>query len=700
MKDFNRSHYCGRIRDNNIDEKATAMGWIHTIRDMGGVIFIDLRDRTGVLQVVFDSMDFTEEEFSIIESLRNEYVIAVEGHIRKRDEETYNPKIPTGTVELKGEDFKILSKSNTLPFPVDDNIDVREDLRLKYRYLDLRRPKMYENFRLRHKTVQSIRNFLDKKEFLDVETPILTKSTPEGARDYLVPSRLNPGEFYALPQSPQIFKQILMVSGFDRYYQVARCFRDEDLRADRQPEFTQVDIEMSFMSKEEILNLLEELFKNLFKEVMDIEFKDPFPRITYQEAMDKYGTDKPDIRFGLEIVDVTEEVRNSNFKVFTDTLKNDGLVRAINIKGGNSFTRTEIEDLTEKAISYGAKGMAWIAIDEDSNLRTILDKYFSEEDMKTLLDKMDAKAGDLVIFCADQLDVIYKTLGNLRLYIGDKLNLRDKDDYKFLMVVDFPQFEYSEDDDRYVAMHHPFTMPLEEDLEIMETDPLKVRAQSYDVVLNGVELGSGSLRIFRPDIQERMFRLLGISDEQIKERFGFIIEAFKYGTPPHGGFAFGLDRLVMLMAKEDSIREVIAFPKNREAECLLSNAPSPVDELQLKELGIGVFTEDGTVKGASLSEEPEKVKAIDIENIAEMSMLNLDDINRGRFLRYIEDFIDETEELRSLDLDNYKPTVNIHPINNSLRKDEVKSEFTREELLSSTETYEDGYILVPRIIEE
>ncbi len=700
MKDFSRSHYCGRVTEADIDIKATAMGWVQTSRDMGGIIFIDLRDKTGVLQVVFDSKDFTEEEFNEIEGLRGEYVIAVRGNIRERDEETYNPRIPTGTVELKAEEFEVLSKSKPLPFPVDDNVEVREDLRIKHRYLDLRRPKMYKNFLLRNRTLQSIRSYLEENEFMEVETPILTKSTPEGARDYLVPSRTHQGEFYALPQSPQIFKQLLMVSGFDRYYQVARCFRDEDLRADRQPEFTQVDIETSFLNKEDILNILENLFKKIFKDVLDIDFKEPFPRMTYQEAMDSYASDKPDIRFGMKIVDVTKEVKNSSFKVFTDTLKSGGVVRSINIKGGNAFTRTEIEELTEMAISYGPKGMAWIGIDENRNLRTILTKYFSEEDMEALLTKMEVEPGDFLIFCADELEVVYKTLGPLRLDIGDKLGLRRKDDFKFLMVVDFPQFEYSEDEDRYVAMHHPFTMPVAEDIDKMEKDPLSVRAESYDVVLNGIELGSGSLRIYRSDIQERMFKLLGISDEEIQKRFGFIIEAFQYGTPPHGGFAFGLDRLVMLMAEEDSIREVIAFPKNREAECLLSNAPSTVDDKQLEDLGIGIVTEDGTIKGKTPSEKIEVEEVVDIDSYAEMSMLNLDGISRIFFRKYIDDFIEVTGDLRSLDLSEYEPTVNVHPIINSVRKDEVKSEFTREELLASTDTTEDGYILVPRIIEE
>ncbi|MDI9470563.1 MAG: aspartate--tRNA ligase [Bacillota bacterium] len=700
MRDFSRSHYCGRVREADIDHKATVMGWVQTSRDMGGVIFIDLRDRTGVLQVVFDYQNFTEEQFRAVERLRSEYVIAVRGTVRERDEETYNPKIPTGTVELKAEEFRVFSEARTLPFPIDDNVNVREDLRIKYRYLDLRRPKMYQNFLLRNKAVKSIRNYLEDHEFMEVETPVLTKSTPEGARDYLVPSRIHPGEFYALPQSPQVFKQLLMVGGFDRYYQIARCFRDEDLRADRQPEFTQVDMETSFLSKEEILDLLEDLFKTIFKDALGVEFTKPFPRITYQEAMDSYGTDKPDLRFGMKIVDVTEEVRNSDFKVFVDALKSGGAVRSINIKGGNALSRTEIDELTEKAISYGARGMAWIGIDENRKLRTILTKYFSDADMEALLRKMEVEPGDFLIFCADRLEVICRTLGALRLDIGDLLGLRKKNDFKFLMVVDFPQFEYSAEEKRYVAMHHPFTMPLAEDLEKMESDPLSVKAESYDVVLNGIELGSGSLRIYRPDIQERMFKLLGISDEEIDRRFGHIIQAFQYGTPPHGGFAFGLDRLIMLMAQEDSIREVIAFPKNKEAECLLTNAPSPVDDRQLEDLGIAVTLADGSVKGAPVVRKAEPEETVDIESYAEMSMLYLDDRSRAAFEKHLEQRIDMTADLRALKLERYQPTIQVRPVANATRRDEVKVEFTAEELFAGTERTEEGYILVPGIIEE
>ncbi len=695
---FKRTHYCGRISEADIDKEAVLSGWVHTVRDMGGVIFIDLRDKTGVSQVVFNESEFNKEIYSDIERLRNEFVIAVKGVVEERDEETYNPRIPTGTVELRACDIEILSKSAPIPFPVEDNIDVREDLRMKYRYIDLRRPKMYENLLLRNRVLKSVREYLEENEFVEVETPILTKSTPEGARDYLVPSRVHQGEFYALPQSPQVFKQILMVSGFDRYYQVARCFRDEDLRADRQPEFTQVDIETSFLSEPEILVIIEKLFKKIFRDVLDIDIKEDFEVLTYQDAMDRYGSDKPDTRFGLEIVDVTEEVKNSSFKVFTDALKNNGTVRSINIKGGNSFTRTEIEELTEEAINWGAKGMAWIAIDNDGNLRTILDKYFSKEDMDALLDKMGVEPGDMLIFSADSVDMTYRVLGGLRLYIADKLGLRKKDEFKFNIIIDFPQFEWSDEHGKYDAMHHPFTMPKIEDLEYLDTDLSKVRAQAYDFVLNGVELGSGSIRIYDRDLQEKMFQVIGLSDEEINSRFSHILEAFKYGTPPHGGFAFGLDRLVMLMAKEDSIREVIAFPKNREAECLLTEAPSKVADIQLEELGLITVDEEGNYI-TGMHESIEKKAEISLENLADMSMLNIDESSKVIFKNYIDMMKETTEELRRLDLSNYEETVNIFPIENSFRKDEVKKEFTREELLEGVPSYE-GYVLVPTIIEE
>lgn len=697
MTEFKRSHYCGEFRQKHIDQEVTAMGWVHTVRDMGGIIFIDLRDKEGLVQVVFDQADFSKSEYDSIESLRSEYVLGVRGRLRHRDEETYNPKIPTGEVEIKADDFVIFSKSKQLPFPIEEGSDVREELRLKYRYLDLRREDMYKRFQFRNKTTSTIRNFLEDRGFLDVETPILTKSTPEGARDYLVPSRLSQGEFYALPQSPQIFKQLLMVSGFDRYYQIAKCFRDEDLRADRQPEFTQVDIETSFMDKEEILNLLEDLFKDLFLNVMDIDIKEDFPRISYQEAMLKYGSDKPDIRFGLEIVDVSHIVGKSDFKVFADTIKSGGVIRSINVKGGNSFTRAEIEELTQKAIDLGAKGMAWITIDDDGSLRTILDKYISKADMDELFATMGVENGDLLIFCADRQEVVEDVLGSLRLYIGDKLDLRPKDMYRFLIVEDFPLLEYNEDQERYVAMHHPFTRYVEEDKDLLETDPLAVRAQSYDVVLNGIELGSGSLRIYDSQMQEQMFDLLGFTKEELEERFGFLLEAFSYGTPPHGGFAFGLDRLVMLMTGDDSIREVIAFPKNREAQCLLTDAPSQVADDQLQDLSLAVVGEDGKISGLDPT-GPSSVK-LNTDQLEDVSEIKIED--KDKIKEVLQEKIELTRELRARDFSTYPKTINIHPVENATRPDVVVKNFQRDQILSVAEdVQEDGHILVPSIVEE
>jgi len=693
-----RSHYCGRIGEEHIDSTATVMGWVQGTRDMGGVIFMDLRDKTGILQVVFNAMDIDAKSFNEIERVRNEYVVAVKGSIRERDEETYNPKIPTGTIELKAEEFEILSKSKVLPFPVENNSQVREDLRLKHRYIDLRRPKMYENLVLRHNVVKSVRKYLESREFMEVETPILTKSTPEGARDYLVPSRVHPGTFYALPQSPQIFKQLLMTSGFDKYYQVARCFRDEDLRADRQPEFTQVDMELSFITQEDILVHLEDLFKNIFLEVMDIRFEEAFPRLTWREAMDLYGSDKPDIRFGLPIVDLTDIARRCNFKVFRAVADKGGLVRAINVKGGNSFTRTEIEELTEKAISYGSGGMAWIGIDDNGDLRSVLTKFFTTEEMDSILERMQAEKGDLIIFSADKESVVCKTLGNLRLDIGDKLGLRNKDDYKFLIVTDFPLLEWTEEENRYVAMHHPFTMPAWEDIDLMNTNPGAIRAQSYDIVLNGIELGSGSIRIHRSDIQQKMFELLGFSNEDIQARFGFLIEAFSYGTPPHGGFAFGLDRLVMMMAGVDSIRDVIAFPKTRDAYCPLTDAPNAVDKEQLDILDLAIISEGYVAKTNTDIEKKEIIK-MDIEELGDLSKIELSMDDKEEFKDHIQKMVEFTHDLKDLDASKYEPVVNVHPMDNVFRPDEVNQEHTREELLGSA-TVEDGYIVVPKLIEE
>lgn len=695
--DLKRSHYCGNIREEYIGKEATVTGWVQRTRDMGGIIFLDLRDKTGILQVVFDAKDLDAKTFELVESLRNEDVIAINGKIEERDEETYNPKIPTGTIELRGTRLKVLSRSKTIPFPIEDGINVRENLRLKYRYLDIRRPEIYKNLKLRHNTVKTIRRYLEDKDFMEVETPILTKSTPEGARDYLVPSRVHPGNFYALPQSPQIFKQLLMVSGVDKYYQIAKCFRDEDLRADRQPEFTQVDMELSFIEQEDILLYLEDMFKHVFKEVMDIDFKEKFERLTYQEAMRLYGSDKPDIRFGMKIVDLSDIASNCDFKVFRGAMDSGGSVRAINIKGGNSFSRTEIEDLTEKAISYGAKGMAWIGIDPDGELRSVITKFLKDEEIKGIIQKVDGKPGDLIIFSADKEEIVCKTLGNLRLDIGNKLGLRKKDEFKFLIVTDFPLLEWSEEENRYIAMHHPFTMPVDEDLDLLNTDPAKVRAKSYDIVLNGIELGSGSIRIHRSDIQQKMFQLLGFNDEQIKERFGFVIDAFSYGTPPHGGFAFGLDRLVMMMTGASSIRDVIAFPKTKEAYCPLSEAPSTVSDNQLEELEI-VLGKDLEQKTKEIEEEEENKIDLDLEKLANQSMIYLGK-DKDKIEENLKDKIRFTSIIKEADLKGFAPIVNTFEYENVFREDKVEDEFSALELVSSAKNREDTFILVPMIIE-
>ena len=695
-KDLFRSHFCAELNEDDIGSQSTVTGWVQRTRDMGGIIFLDLRDKTGILQVVFDLKDIGETMFESAESLRSEYVVKVHGTIRKRDEETYNPNIPTGTIELKATDLEVLSRSKTLPFPIEDYTNIKEELRLKYRYLDLRRPHLYDNLALRHKTAKAIRRYLDDMDFLEVETPILTKSTPEGARDYLVPSRMEQGKFYALPQSPQIFKQLLMVSGFDRYYQIARCFRDEDLRADRQPEFTQVDMELSFVNQEDVLNYLEGLFKHIFLEVMGMDFKEQFPRMTYQEAMDLYGSDKPDLRFGMEIVDLSHIAKRCGFKVFRSVVDSGGAVRALNIKGGNSFSRNEIDDLTNKAISYGAKGMAWIAIEPDGNLRTLLTKFLSESEVAEIIQTVKAEPGDLIIFCADELPVVYKTLGNLRLDIGDRLGLRSKDDFKFLIVTDFPLLEWSEEENRYIAMHHPFTMPADIGQFMKKENLSNMNAMSYDFVLNGIELGSGSIRIHRSDIQQRMFEVLGFNTDEIMERFGFMIEAFSYGTPPHGGFAFGLDRLVMLMAKADSIRDVIAFPKMRDASCPLTQAPSTVSKDQLNILGIGI---SGDMAATSKSEGIQEFisEKLDIEELAELSQILVED--KDELQKELAELINSVSILNNIDTSDMDPVINIHPINNATRADVVEKSLKVEEVLLNAPATEDGYILVPKLID-
>lgn len=585
-----RTAYCGDITESYIGEKITIKGWVQKRRDLGGLIFIDLRDREGIVQVVFNP-DLSGEALALAEKIRNEYVLSVTGRVVARGEGTVNPNLKTGKVEIHVEEVQIINEAKTPPFMIDDQMEVSEDVRLKYRYVDLRRPAMMETLRMRHNVTTSFRSFLNDNGFLDVETPILTKSTPEGARDYLVPSRVHKGEFYALPQSPQIFKQLLMVSGFDRYYQIARCFRDEDLRADRQPEFTQIDMEMSFMDKEQIISLVEDMMKKLMNDVKGVSVHLPIQRMTYDDAMSRYGSDKPDTRFGMELIDVSEIVKGSGFKVFAGAVENGGQVKLINVKGGASqYSRKDIDGLTEFVSRYGAKGLAWLKVEEEG-LKGPISKFVTEEDASAISTTANAKAGDLLLFVADKKSVVADALGSLRLKLGKDLKLIDETVFNFLWVTDWPLLEFDEGENRYYAAHHPFTMPVREDLELFETDPASVRAEAYDLVLNGYELGGGSLRIYERDIQEKMFKVLGFSKEEAEEQFGFLLEAFEYGTPPHGGIALGLDRLVMLLAGRTNLRDTIAFPKTASASCVLTDAPGGVSEAQLKELSLSLDVE-------------------------------------------------------------------------------------------------------------
>jgi len=575
---------CGEVSDQDVGHEVVVMGWVQRRRELGKLIFVDLRDRTGLLQVVFKS-ELDSELHNKALQLRNEYVIAVRGILQVRED--INPNLKTGKWEVIAEELRILSKADTPPIHIEDVVDTSEAIRLKYRFLDLRRPVMQKNLMLRHKVAKIARDYFDEKGFIEIETPVLIKSTPEGARDYLVPSRVFPGKFFALPQSPQLFKQILMVSGFDRYFQIAKCFRDEDLRADRQPEFTQIDLEMSFVDIPDILDVCEGFLKRVFREALGIEVKTPFPRMTYAEAMERFGSDKPDTRFGFELVNVSEIVKNSEFKVFSGAIEAGGSVRAINAKGcGARFSRKEIDALTEVVKTYGAKGMAWIAVVE-GNIRSSFAKFLTEEELQGILDKVQAEPGDLICFVADANNsVVFDALGHLRLEIARKLDLLDDDKTNFLWVTEFPLLEYDDEEKRWVAKHHPFTAPMDEDIPLLDTEPGKVRAKAYDIVLNGVELGGGSIRIHDQELQKKMFGIIGISEEEAQKRFGFLLEAFRYGTPPHGGLAFGLDRMVMLMAKCDSLRDVIAFPKVQNSSCLMTGAPDFVDQKQLDELHI------------------------------------------------------------------------------------------------------------------
>ena len=582
-----RTHMCGAINKDHIGQQVTLTGWVQRRRDLGKLIFIYLRDREGFIQVVFDA-EKSSEIFDKAQSIRSEFVLVVSGTVVARDESAINPKYPNGDVEVIANELEILSTAETPPFYIEDGLNASEALRLKYRYLDLRRPEMQKNLILRHKVTKWVRDFLDGEGFLEIETPMLTKSTPEGARDYLVPSRVHPGSFYALPQSPQLFKQLLMLSGFDRYFQVARCFRDEDLRADRQPEFTQIDIEMSFVDANEVMSINERMMADLFKRALGLEISLPLPRITWKEAMERYGSDKPDTRFGMELNNVSDLVKDCEFKVFTNAVNSGGSVRAINAKGcGSKFSRKEIDALGEYVKTYKAKGLAWINVTEDG-IKSSIAKFFTEEQMNALLERLGAEPGDLLLFVADKDEVVFAALGHLRLELAEKLGLLDNNVKHLLWVTEFPLLEYSEEEDRYVAKHHPFTSPMDEDIALLESHPEQVRAKAYDIVLNGVELGGGSIRIHNSELQEKMFSVLGFTKEQAWERFGFLLEAFKYGTPPHGGIAYGLDRLIMLLANSDSIRDVIAFPKVQNASDLMTEAPSGVDEKQLKELHINL----------------------------------------------------------------------------------------------------------------
>lgn len=580
-----RSHNCGELGKDLAGQQVVLCGWVAKRRDHGGLIFVDLRDRSGIVQVVADP-DTAGASFKVAEDIRNEYVIKVSGKVALRDEATVNANIATGAIEVMAEEIEVLNAAKTPPFYIQDNIDTDENLRLKYRYLDLRRPEMQRNIILRHKVTKLMRDYLDTRNFLEIETPMLTKSTPEGARDYLVPSRLNPGKFYALPQSPQIFKQLLMVSGMERYFQIARCFRDEDLRADRQPEFTQLDMEMSFMEMDEILELMEGLIAYIFEGALGKKIQTPFQRLTWDEAMDRYGSDKPDLRFGMELINMVDAVKDSNFKVFNQVIENGGVVKAINVKGYANIPRRECDSLVDFVGIYGAKGLAWMQIQEDGSVKSPIAKFFSEEQLANILATAQAEAGDLVMFIADKPAVVAQALGALRIEMAKRRNLIDNDALAFAWVVDFPMFEYDEEEKRYVAMHHPFTSPRDEDLELLATDPGKVYAKAYDMVLNGTEIGGGSIRIHRRDVQKQIFSAIGLSDEEAQEKFGFMMNAFEYGAPPHGGLAFGLDRLIMIMAQRDSIRDVIAFPKTQSAACVMTQAPNDVDDKQLRELHI------------------------------------------------------------------------------------------------------------------
>ena len=591
MQGLKRTHRCGELSAVNVGETVTIMGWVQKNRNKGGLVFTDVRDRSGIIQVVCEEGTTEPALIEKAASLRSEYVVAIVGKVARRSG-AVNDKIATGEIEVIPSELRILSEAMTPPFPIEENSKTKEEIRLKYRYLDLRRPDLQRNLKMKSQVMTLTRQYFAEEGFLEVETPMLGKTTPEGARDYLAPSRVHPGSFYGLPQSPQLYKQLLMCSGVDRYIQIARCFRDEDLRADRQPEFTQIDMELSFVDVDDVIDVNERYLKKLFREVLDVEVQLPIQRMTWQEAMDRFGSDKPDLRFGMELTDVSEVVKDCGFGVFTAALENGGSVRGINAKGQGGMPRKKIDKLTAFVKDYGAKGLAYVAIQEDGTVKSSFAKFMTEEQMQALIAAMNGEAGDLLLFAADKNKVVWDSLGALRIELAKQLELLDKNEYRFVWITEFPLLEWSEEQNRFVAMHHPFTMPMEEDLQYIESDPGRVRAKAYDIVLNGNEIGGGSVRIFQDDIQEKMFHALGFTDEQAYSQFGFLLDAFKYGVPPHAGLAYGLDRLVMLMAKQDSIRDVIAFPKIKDASCLMTEAPTPADTKQLEELGLEVVTEE------------------------------------------------------------------------------------------------------------
>ena len=596
MMGLKRSHRCTEVTTADIGREVTVMGWVQKSRNKGGIIFVDLRDRSGILQIIFEESDCGAEDFAKAEKLRSEFVVAVTGRVEARSG-AVNENLATGAIEVRAHSMRVLAESETPPFPIEENSKTKEELRLKYRFLDLRRPDLQRNLITRSRVATLTRAFLAEEGFLEIETPTLIKSTPEGARDYLVPSRVHPGSFYALPQSPQLFKQLLMCSGYDRYFQLARCYRDEDLRADRQPEFTQIDMELSFVDVDDVLDVNERLLQKLFKEICNFDVQLPIQRMTWREAMDRYGSDKPDLRFGMELKNVSQVVKDCGFVVFKGALENGGSVRGINAEGQGHMPRKKIDALVEYAKGFGAKGLAYVALAEDGSFKSSFAKFMTDDEMRALIAAMDGKPGDLLLFAADRDKVVFDVLGSLRLELARQLDLLKKDDFKFLWVTEFPLLEYSEEEDRYVAMHHPFTMPMDEDIQYIDTDPGRVRAKAYDIVLNGVEMGGGSVRIHQADIQSKMFEVLGFTPERANEQFGFLLSAFKYGVPPHAGLAYGLDRVVMLMVGADSIRDVIAFPKVKDASCLMTEAPGEVDEKQLQELGIEIAAGEAEAEG-------------------------------------------------------------------------------------------------------